>query len=139
MCARLPAVFTPGRHRGVGWDSATGGNQGLHVATLESPVLRERAVARAVFVADLHAIGEPRARPTAAPRAGVEKALLRAGERLLRRLLRERSGLVLSADKQYLVESRLVPVARRAGLDGLADLVQKLKDANAEQLVIEVV
>ena len=33
----------------------------------------------------------------------------------LRRLLKERSGLVLAADKQYLVESRLLPVARRAG------------------------
>ena len=29
----------------------------------------------------------------------------------LRRLLKERSGLVLAADKQYLVESRLLPVA----------------------------
>ena len=33
----------------------------------------------------------------------------------LRKFLRERSGLVLSADKEYLVESRLLPVARRAG------------------------
>ena len=32
----------------------------------------------------------------------------------LRKLLRERSGLVLSAEKQYLVESRLLPVARTA-------------------------
>ena len=45
----------------------------------------------------------------------------------LRKLLKERSGLVLSADKQYLVESRLLPVARRAGLAGLAELVRKLK------------
>ena len=37
----------------------------------------------------------------------------------LRKLLKERSGLVLSADKQYLVESRLLPVARGAGLAGL--------------------
>ena len=37
----------------------------------------------------------------------------------LRKLLKERSGLVLSADKQYLVESRLLPVARKAGLAGL--------------------
>ncbi len=29
----------------------------------------------------------------------------------LRKLLKERSGLVLAADKQYLVESRLLPVA----------------------------
>jgi chemotaxis protein methyltransferase CheR len=57
----------------------------------------------------------------------------------LRKLLRERSGLVLSADKQYLVESRLLPVARRAGLGGLPELVQRLKDPGADQLVIEVV
>jgi chemotaxis protein methyltransferase CheR len=57
----------------------------------------------------------------------------------LRRLLKERSGLVLAADKQYLVESRLLPVARRAGLAGLGDLVQKLKGSQAEPLVVEVV
>ena len=57
----------------------------------------------------------------------------------LRRLLRERSGLVLSADKQYLVESRLLPVARRAGLTGLGDLVQKLRDPSAERLAVDVV
>ncbi len=58
----------------------------------------------------------------------------------LRKLLRERSGLVLSADKQYLVESRLLPVARRAGLSGLAELVLELKrGAKAEALAVEVV
>ncbi len=57
----------------------------------------------------------------------------------LRKLLKERSGLVLAADKQYLVESRLLPVARRAGYAGLGDLVQKLKGPNAEPLVVEVV
>ena len=57
----------------------------------------------------------------------------------LRRLLKERSGLVLSADKQYLVESRLLPVARRAGLGGLSELVQRLKGVNADGLIIEVV
>ena len=45
----------------------------------------------------------------------------------LRKLLKERSGLDLSADKQYLVESRLIPLARRAGLPGIAELVQKIK------------
>ena len=35
----------------------------------------------------------------------------------LRGLLKRRSGLVLSSDKQYLVESRLLPVARKAGFD----------------------
>ncbi len=57
----------------------------------------------------------------------------------VRKLLRERSGLVLSADKQYLVESRLLPVARRAGIGGLGELVLKLKSPSAEPLVIEVV
>jgi chemotaxis protein methyltransferase CheR len=57
----------------------------------------------------------------------------------LRRLLRERSGLVLSADKQYLVESRLLPVARRGGLASLADLVHRLQSPNAEGVVAEVV
>jgi chemotaxis protein methyltransferase CheR len=58
----------------------------------------------------------------------------------VRKLLRERSGLVLSADKQYLVESRLLPVARRAGLAGLAELVLELRrGAKVEPLVTEVV
>ncbi|MGH6769899.1 MAG: CheR family methyltransferase [Xanthobacteraceae bacterium] len=57
----------------------------------------------------------------------------------LRKLVKERSGLVLSADKQYLVESRLLPVARKAGLSGLSELVQQINGANAQSLVVEVV
>jgi chemotaxis protein methyltransferase CheR len=57
----------------------------------------------------------------------------------LRKLVKERSGLVLSADKQYLVESRLLPVARKAGLAGLSELVQRLKGMNAQSLAVEVV
>jgi chemotaxis protein methyltransferase CheR len=56
----------------------------------------------------------------------------------LRKLLKERSGLDLSADKQYLVESRLIPLARRAGLAGIAELVQKIKggsDALTSEMV----
>jgi chemotaxis protein methyltransferase CheR len=45
----------------------------------------------------------------------------------IRKLLRERSGLVLSSEKQYLVESRLLPVVRKAGLNNLAELVTALK------------
>jgi chemotaxis protein methyltransferase CheR len=56
----------------------------------------------------------------------------------LRKLLKERSGLDLSADKQYLVESRLVPLARKAGLGGIPDLVAKMK-SGAEALTTEVV
>ena len=47
----------------------------------------------------------------------------------LRKILKERSGLDLSADKQYLVESRLIPLARRAGLPGIAELVAKIEVA----------
>ncbi|HEX5212788.1 MAG TPA: protein-glutamate O-methyltransferase CheR [Pseudolabrys sp.] len=47
----------------------------------------------------------------------------------LRQLLRQRSGLVLSAEKQYLAESRLLPVARKHGLASLAELVERLKAA----------
>jgi chemotaxis protein methyltransferase CheR len=57
----------------------------------------------------------------------------------LRKMLRERSGLVLSADKQYLVESRLLPLARRAGGSSLSELVEKLKAPDAERLRVEVV
>ena len=57
----------------------------------------------------------------------------------LRKLLKERSGLDLSPDKQYLVESRLVPLARRIGLPGITELVQKMKAGSAEALTADVV
>jgi chemotaxis protein methyltransferase CheR len=56
----------------------------------------------------------------------------------LRKLLRECSGLDLSSDKQYLVESRLIPLARRVGLPGIAELVAKIK-SGSDALTSEVV
>ena len=56
----------------------------------------------------------------------------------LRKILKERSGLDLSADKQYLVESRLVPLARKSGLAGIPELVAKMK-SGAEALTSDVV
>jgi chemotaxis protein methyltransferase CheR len=56
----------------------------------------------------------------------------------LRKLLKERSGLVLAADKQYLVESRLMPIVRRANLANLSELVQRLR-SGAEALTVDVV
>ncbi|MFN3075579.1 MAG: CheR family methyltransferase [Alphaproteobacteria bacterium] len=53
------------------------------------------------------------------------------------RLLKDRSGLVLTKDKAYLLESRLMPVARKRGLKGLEDLVQGLR-GNDEALVREI-
>ena len=40
--------------------------------------------------------------------------------------MKERSGLVLAAEKQYLAESRLLPLARKNGMARLADLVGRL-------------
>jgi chemotaxis protein methyltransferase CheR len=57
----------------------------------------------------------------------------------LRKCLKERSGLVLAADKQYLVESRLLPVARSAGFANLGDLVRALMLGNADALMTAVV
>jgi chemotaxis protein methyltransferase CheR len=55
------------------------------------------------------------------------------------KLLKSRSGLVLSAEKHYLVESRLLPVARKAGLSNLTDLVARMRAPGAEPLTVEVV
>jgi len=49
----------------------------------------------------------------------------------LRKLLKDHSGLDLSADKQYLIESRLLPLARKAGLADIGELVQKLKSGSS--------
>ncbi len=57
----------------------------------------------------------------------------------LRKCLKERSGLVLSGDKEYLVESRLLPVARRAGFANLGELVAALKAAPDAALMTAVV
>jgi chemotaxis protein methyltransferase CheR len=56
----------------------------------------------------------------------------------LRKLLKDQSGLDLSADKQYLIESRLLPLARKAGLSGIPELVQKMKNGSPA-LVAQVV
>jgi chemotaxis protein methyltransferase CheR len=55
------------------------------------------------------------------------------------RLLRQRSGLVLSPDKAYLMESRLLPVARKWKLAGFEDLVKSIRTKPDEALVRDVV
>ena len=57
----------------------------------------------------------------------------------LRHYLKARSGLVLSADKQYLVESRRLPVARKAGLGSLGELVTVLRLGQDNVLMTAVV
>jgi chemotaxis protein methyltransferase CheR len=57
----------------------------------------------------------------------------------LRGFLKVRSGLVLTNEKQYLIESRLMPVARKAGLASISVLVAKLKEAPSGVLQTAVV
>ncbi len=58
----------------------------------------------------------------------------------LKNYLKSRSGLMLSNEKQYLVESRLLPVARKAGLSTLSELIGKVQrggDKTLEKDVVE--
>lgn len=58
----------------------------------------------------------------------------------LRRALKERSGLALAADKHHFLESRLLPLVRRAGFAGIGELVLALKadrDASLMEAVVE--
>jgi chemotaxis protein methyltransferase CheR len=52
----------------------------------------------------------------------------------LRKLLKDHSGLDLSTDKQYLIESRLLPLSRKCGLAGIDELVQKMKGGSASHI-----
>jgi chemotaxis protein methyltransferase CheR len=54
-------------------------------------------------------------------------------------MVRERSGLVLSADKTYLVESRLAPIARRDGFSSIDDLVSAVKVRRDGKLIEAIV
>jgi chemotaxis protein methyltransferase CheR len=56
----------------------------------------------------------------------------------LQKILKDRSGLMLSTDKKYLLESRLLPLARKIGIAGISELVQKMK-GGGDKLIFEVV
>lgn len=53
-------------------------------------------------------------------------------------LLRQRSGLVLTVDKAYLLESRLMPVARKYGHKDLDELVPVLRGVNNQDLLRDI-
>lgn len=55
----------------------------------------------------------------------------------LAKMLKDRSGLVLTKDKSYLLESRLMPVARKRGYKGLDELVAQLRKRD-EALAVDV-
>ena len=59
---------------------------------------------------------------------------------LLATLLKDQSGLVLTTDKVYLLESRLMPVARQFGMKSLEELAQAIrlkKDSRIVPAVVE--
>jgi chemotaxis protein methyltransferase CheR len=58
---------------------------------------------------------------------------------LLSGLIKERSGLVLTPDKLYLLESRLTPVARKHEIDGLTGLVANLRTRTDDKILTDVV
>ncbi|MEP3246963.1 MAG: protein-glutamate O-methyltransferase [Sneathiella sp.] len=57
---------------------------------------------------------------------------------LLSGIVLERSGLVLTEEKVYLLESRLVPLARQRGMNTLEDLANELRRTNDEKLKDEI-
>ncbi|MEE8271365.1 MAG: protein-glutamate O-methyltransferase [Alphaproteobacteria bacterium] len=57
---------------------------------------------------------------------------------MFRTLLKQRSGLELSQDKVYLLESRLMPVARKWNLRGLEELASTIRTKRDEQLLQDI-
>ncbi|MCF8465906.1 MAG: protein-glutamate O-methyltransferase [Sneathiella sp.] len=53
-------------------------------------------------------------------------------------IVRSRSGLVLTEEKVYLLESRLVPLARRRGLESLENLAEEVRRHRDERLLAEI-
>ena len=53
-------------------------------------------------------------------------------------IVRTRSGLVLTEEKIYLLESRLIPLARRRGLDSLEALAAEVRRTKDERLLMEI-
>ncbi|MDC7676222.1 CheR family methyltransferase [Asticcacaulis machinosus] len=54
-------------------------------------------------------------------------------------LLKARSGLILGADKTYLIESRLAPIARKEGFANVAGLLTSLRTRRDEKIIHAVV
>jgi chemotaxis protein methyltransferase CheR len=50
-------------------------------------------------------------------------------------LCRTRAGLKVAADKTYLTESRLAPVARREGYDSISELIAAIRERREEALI----
>lgn len=53
--------------------------------------------------------------------------------------LKAKSGIILAADKSYLVESRLAPIVRRAGHASVADLINAIRRSPSSPLAVDAV
>ncbi len=53
-------------------------------------------------------------------------------------ILKQRSGLVLAPEKAYLLESRLMPVARKFGFAGLPELIVTVRKERPEELLRDI-
>ena len=58
--------------------------------------------------------------------------------RFLAEFFKERSGLVLTPEKIYLIENRLLPIARQRNLEHLPDFVNALREGRDRSLIEEV-
>lgn len=55
----------------------------------------------------------------------------------LARILKSNSGLLLGANKEYLLESRLLPLCREMGLESLSQLVSRLEKNPLDKVLIK--
>ena len=56
---------------------------------------------------------------------------------MIRKLLYDRSAILLDSDKQYLVESRLAPILRQRNLNSINELVAQLRAIRATDCAVK--
>ena len=55
------------------------------------------------------------------------------------KLIHDESGICIDETKQYLIESRLKPIARKNNLDNVDELISKIRTSNDRELIAEVI
>src|SRR4051812_45743685 len=53
--------------------------------------------------------------------------------------IKKYSGIVISNEKEYLLESRLMPIAKKHGLATLSELVKHMQEGKNSSLLIEII
>ncbi len=66
-------------------------------------------------------------------------ALTRDNYEHIKQVLYQRAAIVLNGDKHYLVESRLLPIARRAGLNTVNELIDRVRVFNSTPVIQEII